>query len=135
MSCLQSEYVHVNNKKYEYLGNLSPGCKGITYAYAKELRQEKTQAEEKLWPLLRNRKLKGKKFRRQHPLANYILDFYCHECKLAVELDGYHHNKKEVKEYDDARTKVLNELGISVLRFWNHEVMEHPEKVLEMIAM
>src|SRR3954464_2664684 len=75
IGCLQSEYVHVNNKKYEYLGNLSPGCKGITYAYAKELRQEKTQAEEKLWPLLRNRKLKGKKFRRQHPLANYILDF------------------------------------------------------------
>ena len=65
----------MSNKKYEYLGNLSPGCKGITYTYAKELRQNKTEAEEKLWSYLRNRKLKGKKFRRQHPIANYILDF------------------------------------------------------------
>lgn len=114
--------------------NLHLGAKASLYLHAKDLRHSQTEAEQKLWTLLRNKQLKGKKFRRQHAIAEYVIDFYCHECKLAVELDGNYHNKKEAKEYDKARTILLNERGITVLRFWNEEVMKEVEKVLEKIA-
>ena len=123
------------SKKDQYRHNLFQGSKSINFERARELRQSKTEAEEKLWELLRNRQLKGKKFRRQHPMAGYILDFYCHECKLAVELDGYHHRSKEQKEYDAARTKILNEIDITVVRFWNAAVMDDVERVLGRIAV
>lgn len=77
--------------------------------------------------------MKAKKFRRQHATADYILDFYCHECKLAIELDGSYHNNEEAKVYDRARTTLLNEYGITVIRFWNEEAMKEVEKVLEKI--
>jgi very-short-patch-repair endonuclease len=94
-----------------------------------ELRLRTTEAEQKLWFLLRNRQLKGKKFRRQHAIANYVVDFYCNECKLAIELDGNFH-VDEAKNYDKSRTALLAELGITVLRFWNEEVMSDPGGVL-----
>ena len=72
----------------KYLGKLHHGSKAFTQEYARELRLRTTKAEQKLWSLLRNRQLRGKKFRRQHAIANYIVDFYCNECKLAIELDG-----------------------------------------------
>ena len=122
----------MDDKKYNY--NLHKGTRGSTYEHARELRQKETEAEKLLWVLLRNRKLKGKKFRRQHAMADYVLDFYCHECKLAVELDGNFHSEKEQQEYDTARTNLLNEFDIKVIRFWNHEVTNEPEKVLEKIA-
>ena len=118
----------------KYLFNLHKGARSSTHQFARELRHTETEAEKKLWSLLRNRQLKGKKFRRQHAVADYVLDFYCHECKLAVELDGNAHAKKEKQEYDTARTNLLNEFGIKVIRFWNNEVMKEPEKVLERIA-
>ena len=120
------------NKKY--FNNLHKGAKASTHQHARELRKTDTEAEQKLWNLLRNRQLKEKKFRRQHAIDQYILDFYCHECKLAIELDGNHHSEKEVQEYDRARTVLLNQYGISVLRFWNYEVISEVEKVLEKIA-
>lgn len=83
---------------------------------------------------IRNRQLKGKKFRRQHAIAHYVLDFYCHECKLAVEVDGSYHKSEEAREYDKGRTALLNAHGITVLRFWNKDVMKEIEKVLEKIA-
>ena len=122
----------MSDKKYNY--NLHKGTHASTYQHARELRQTETDAEKIMWGFLRNRKLKGKKFRRQHALANYVLDFYCHECKLAVELDGNFHGEKEQQEYDTARTNLLNEHDIKVVRFWNKEVMNEPEKVLEKIA-
>ena len=64
------------------------------------------------------------KFRRQHPFGNYVLDFYCHEIKLCIEADGSIHNEKDIKEYDIERTKVLNENGITVLRFTNKEIID-----------
>jgi very-short-patch-repair endonuclease len=82
---------------------------------------------------LRNRQLKQKKFRRQHAIAIYVLDFYCNECKLAIELDGEHHSAAEAKDYDSGRTLLLNEHGITLLRFWNTEVLNKTEKVLEKI--
>jgi len=121
----------VDVNKYKH--NLHKGSQAFTFEHARDLRRTETEAEILLWKFLRNRKLKGKKFRRQHPLADYILDFYCHECKLAVELDGNHHRVKDQKEYDRARTQALNEFDIKVIRFWNHEVINETEKVLEKI--
>jgi very-short-patch-repair endonuclease len=118
----------------KYLGQLHQGAKASTHEHAKELRQRSTEAEQKLWVLLRNRQLKGKKFRRQHAIAHYVLDFYCHESKLAIELDGNFHTAAEVKEYDNSRTALLNESGITVLRFWNNEVMNDVSKVLQKIT-
>ena len=70
------------------------------------------------------------KFRRQHPFGNYVLDFYCHEIKLCVEADGGIHNEKDIIEYDIERTKVLNENGISVLRFTNEAIINSIGKVI-----
>ena len=123
-----------SNLTDKYLANLHQGTKAATQEYARELRNRTTEAEQKLWSLLRNRQLKGKKFRRQHAIANYVADFYCNESKLVIELDGNFHTETETKEYDKSRTNLLNELGITVLRFWNEEVIKDPGKVLEKIS-
>jgi len=101
-----------------------------TYDNAHYLRMAQTEAEEKLWQSLRNRKLMNLKFRRQHPFGKYVLDFYCHEVKLCVEADGSIHNEKDISEYDEHRTKVLNESGITVLRFTNQEIIESITSVI-----
>ena len=118
------------SSKDKYLGKLHLGSKASTQVYAKQLRLRTTEAEQKLWSLLRNRQLKGKKFRRQHAIANYVVDFYCNESKLAIELDGSVHADEVAKDYDKSRTALLAELGIKVLRFWNKEVISHPGRVL-----
>jgi very-short-patch-repair endonuclease len=120
--------------KDKYLANLHHGTKASTHEYARELRLRTTEAENKLWSLLRNRQVKGKKFRRQHAIANYIVDFYCNECKLAIELDGNFHTDEVAKDYDKSRTALLTELGTTLLRFWNEEIMTNPAKVLIRIA-
>ena len=97
--------------------NIYHGARSSTFENAQSLRRPSTDAEQLLSALLRNRQLKGKKFRRQHPIAHYIADFYCHECKLVVELDGHHHKNPEAKEYDQIRTSILNDLGVTVLRY------------------
>jgi very-short-patch-repair endonuclease len=119
-----------SNLRDEYLARLHHGSKASTQEYARELRLRTTEAEKKLWYLLRNRQLKGKKFRRQHAIANYVVDFYCSECKLVIELDGNFHTDEAAKDYDKSRTALLTELGITVLRFWNEEVISDPERVL-----
>ena len=99
-------------------------------AFARHLRRELTDAERLLWSLLRNRRFYGLKFRRQHPLGSFVLDFYCHEAKLAVELDGGQHNRPEKRFRDERRTSFLKKNGIKVARFWNHEVLQQTESVL-----
>src|SRR3989338_11445231 len=98
----------------------------------KELRKNQTKAEEMLWWYLRGQKL-GVKFKRQHSIGGYILDFYCPEKKLIIELDGEIHNTKEAKEYDAVRDKYFKELGYKVLRFKNRELENDTEKVLDRI--
>jgi isoleucyl-tRNA synthetase/very-short-patch-repair endonuclease len=98
---------------------------------AKELRKNQTEVEKKLWQALRKDQLEGYGFRRQHPVGSYIVDFACVEKKLIVELDGGQH--AENIAYDDARTKFLNEAGYTVLRFWNFEINENFEEVLQTI--
>ena len=90
-----------------------------------------TDAERKLWAMLRARQVDGMKFRRQHPFENYILDFVCIESKVVIEIDGGQH--QEQRPADDIRTKVLEDAGFRVLRFWNHDVLLHPEAVAEKI--
>ncbi|MCX7841129.1 MAG: endonuclease domain-containing protein [Anaerolineae bacterium] len=98
---------------------------------ARALRRPMTPAEAKLWSRLRNRQLGGFKFRRQHPIGNYIVDFYCAEAKLTIELDGDSHAVQV--EYDQQRTAWLVEQGYREIRFWNREVLQNIEGVLEQI--
>ena len=101
--------------------------------FARTMRESCTDAEAKLWQQLRGRSLNGYKFCRQHPLAGYILDFYCARCRLAVELDGGQHGDGAAKRYDARRTERLNELGVRVLRFRDDEVLREPQIVAEEI--
>jgi very-short-patch-repair endonuclease len=117
----------------DYNENLHNNANPSTYENARHLRQVKTDAEEKLWHSLRNRKVQNLKFRRQHPFGNYVLDFYCHEKKLCIEADGGIHNEKDIAAYDIERTKVLNENGITVLRFTNEEIITKMETVINTI--
>ena len=100
------------------------------FYYARENRKTETETERILWEALRDRKLHGFKFRRQHPISDFIADFYCHECRLIVELDGKYHNVKEQIQYDNGRTYELNELKIKVMRFTNEEVVKNLEHVV-----
>ena len=100
---------------------------------ARQLRKRQTETEARLWSHLRSRQIKGMKFRRQHSVSPYILDFYCPEAHLAIELDGGGHTEKSQKLYDYNREKVLALYGIRVLRFWDNEVWEELESVLQEI--
>src|SRR5208282_5992414 len=100
----------------------------------KELRHTLTPAEASLWKSLQRSQVGGKKFRRQHSVGNYILDFYCPECRLAVELDGQTHFYPKTWENDCRRTEYLERLQIRVLRFENRDVFEHREWVLRTIS-
>ena len=99
----------------------------------KKLRNNLTPAEAKLWSLLKNGQLENRKFRRQHSVGPYVLDFYCPSEKLCIELDGIVHFTEEGYEYDTARTEYLKTLNIRVMRFENKDVFENAEGVLEEI--
>jgi adenine-specific DNA-methyltransferase len=117
-----------------YRENLFKGALPSLFEKAKQMRLvDTTEAEEKLWQILRNRQIENCKFRRQHPLYKFIADFYCHEKKLVVEVDGGYHNEKEQKEYDELRTEIINKYGIQVLRFTNEEVLNDIKNVKEKI--
>jgi very-short-patch-repair endonuclease len=100
----------------------------------KELRNNATQAEIILWQSLKKSQLKGRKFRRQQNIENYIVDFYCPEEKLVVELDGQVHFEEEQKKYDEERTRFIEALGIRVIRIENQDVLYSIESVLKRIA-
>ena len=97
------------------------------------MRSESTDAERKLWWILRSRKLDGFKFRRQYPVGGYIVDFVCLKPRLVVELDGGQHDEPSARSYDEKRTKRLEELGLRVIRFWDPDVLKHPHEVAEAI--
>jgi very-short-patch-repair endonuclease len=100
---------------------------------ARRLRQESTDAERKLWLFLRNQGM-GVKFRRQHPMGNFIVDFVCLEAKLVVELDGGQHDRDADRAADTEQTRYLEERGYRVLRFWNNEVLSEIDAVLARIG-
>ena len=102
---------------------------------ARELRKNQTEAEELLWQLLRNRQVNNLKFRRQHPLkVGFILDFYCAEAKLGIEVDGAYHNQNEQQKYDAERTKIIGEYDIRIIRFTNEQVLQNTEQVIKDIV-
>ena len=98
---------------------------------SRELRQPQTPPEQRLWAALRDRRLGGYKFRRQHPIDRFIVDFFCHECSLVVEVDGDSHATQI--EYDQARTEWLNDHGYTVVRFTNQDIYKRFPAVLEAI--
>ena len=98
---------------------------------ARELRGQMTEAESLLWQQLKGRRFQGFKFRRQRPLGPYILDFVCLEAGLVIEIDGGQHSDQQA--YDLARTALIERQRLTVIRFWNHEVMNETPAVLEKI--
>lgn len=112
---------------------LHQGAKGDVFSFARILRKKQTSAEDLLWARLRSSKLDGYKFRRQHPIKNWIADFYCHEAKLIIEVDGRIHLDKEQKQSDDGRTYELERLGLRLIRFTNEEVESDIKNVLKEI--
>jgi very-short-patch-repair endonuclease len=101
--------------------------------FARTMRRQPTDAEAKLWRMLRMKAIAGYKFRRQHRVAGYILDFYCPSRRLAIELDGGQHADPVQAEHDRIRTMRLNQLGICVLRFWDNDALKHADAVADEI--
>ncbi len=102
-------------------------------SYRKDLRNHLTPAEAELWKYLKDSQLKGKKFRRQHSIKNFIVDLYCPEERLVKELDGQGHLQLYGAKNDDERDTVLKNMGIRVLRFENKEIFKNLDQVLETI--
>ncbi|MEO8431188.1 MAG: DUF559 domain-containing protein [Acidobacteriota bacterium] len=101
---------------------------------ARELREDSTDAERALWWRLRSRQLLGVKFRRQHPICLFVVDFVAVKERLAVELDGGHHARDAIRGEDSERTRDIESHGYRMLRFWNTDVLLNVEGVLETIA-
>jgi very-short-patch-repair endonuclease len=119
------------NKARQYRGGYQfAGLENL----ARELRENQTTAEALFWQILRNRKLLGFKFRRQHQFGDYIADFYCHEGRLVIECDGSVHDRIEQWHHDQNRDAYLIAQGLRVLRFTNDQILNDTEKVLEKIS-
>ncbi|MSP52830.1 MAG: endonuclease domain-containing protein [Gammaproteobacteria bacterium] len=101
--------------------------------FKRQLRTNQTDAESMLWYNLRAKRFCNFKFRRQVQIRKYIVDFVCHEHKLIIELDGGQHNETLIRLKDNVRTKVLESEGYNVIRFWNHDVLQNRDAVLDKI--
>src|SRR5215210_4241936 len=117
-----------------YREHLYKGASGKILGSARILRKQMTGSEQILWEQLRDRKLSGFKIRRQHPIGSYIADFYCHEAKLVIEVDGHVHDSKEQAIYDMNRTKDLDLIDIKVIRFKNEDIEQRLTEVLKTIG-
>jgi len=100
---------------------------------ARKLRRESTFAEKFLWQVLRRKALQGYKFRRQHPIGQYIADFYCHNALLVIEVDGDIHDDEDIKKKDAIRDRVMRRFGLKILRFSNEEVLFNAHIVVAQI--
>ncbi len=107
--------------------------RGFSRENERQLRAGQTEAERLTWNMVRGRRLGGYKFRRQHRFGDYILDFYCPELRLGIELDGEHHFTEGGKLGDEIRTRYLAEQGITIIRFENHDVIANPTVVAETV--
>ncbi len=107
--------------------------KGFLKSRRKDLRNNMPKAEWLLWAELRNKKLKGYRFRRQASINSFVVDFYCPQLRLAIEIDGDSHCGDKAAYYDDFRQKNIESLGIKVIRFTNNNVYENIDEVIERI--
>lgn len=105
--------------------------KEIKKRFARILRNQQTNSEKIVWELIRDRKFMNLKFRRQHVIEGFVLDFYCHEIRLGIEIDGGIHNKR--KDYDRIRQQIIESEGIAVLRISNKEISENKRSILQKI--
>ncbi|WP_235003983.1 endonuclease domain-containing protein [Aequorivita lipolytica] len=119
----------MEKNKLKILG-MHDGATPSVFRNAAKLRVSMTETELKLWEYLKIKPL-GFKFRRQHPIGGFVLDFYCHKLKLSIEIDGGYHLTKEQTEKDKIRTNYLSEIGISEIRFTNEQVLNKYENVIE----
>lgn len=109
------------------------GAKPSLFRNADKLRRNPTEAEEILWKHLRNRQMEGVRFRRQHPIKGFVVDFYAHQLKFAIEVDGGYHLDRVQQFYDRDREEILIEAQITIVRFTNEEVQYHLNEVLACI--
>jgi very-short-patch-repair endonuclease len=100
---------------------------------ARQFRKKETRAEKLMWRWLRNRRFNGYKFRRQHSIGDYHLDFFCEEAELAIELDGSGHGYPRQQRHDNEREKFLTSRGIKTLRFWNSHLMRNAQSIRDTI--
>jgi uroporphyrinogen-III synthase len=100
---------------------------------AGDLRKSMTKAEKVLWERLRNRQVKGYRFRRQHPVKEFVVDFFCYDALLSIEVDGEVHNDPYQNERDEQRTIIIKKLGIKELRFTNEQVLNQIDEVIQEI--
>lgn len=121
--------------KPNYQEGMWKGAPSSSFLKAQALRKNETEAEKILWERLRNNQLKGYKFRRQHPISLFIADFYCHQLKLIIEIDGEYHHLPEQIEKDLERTQILESNGLQLIRFTNEEVQENLEGVIAKITL
>ena len=121
----------LKSKTRQYEENVNYGASPEIIVRAKTLRKIMTNAEKLLWTALKDKQLDGFKFRRQHPIWIFVADFYCHQAKLIVELDGAIHQQTKAKDLN--RTAELKNFGIKVIRFANEEVLEDLNHVLSQI--
>ena len=101
--------------------------------FAKSNRKESTKSEKIIWNLIRNKKI-GARFRRQHQIGDYVIDFVSIEKKLIIEIDGGQHNNEQDVKYDEKRTLYLKNLGFKVIRFWNNDVLNNLDGVYDIIS-
>ncbi len=111
----------------------APVINNLRRARALHLRQNETQAEIKLWHALKRLNLKGSHFRRQMPIGTYIIDFACPAARIIIEVDGSQHSGGPTLSHDLKRTAWLSAEGYRVLRFWNNDVLQNPDAVLDAI--
>ncbi|MFT5667173.1 MAG: very-short-patch-repair endonuclease [Vicingaceae bacterium] len=102
---------------------------------ARERRNNSTKSEIKLWQMLKGKQLMGFDFHRQKPLLDYIVDFYCYELNLVIELDGYSHQFAEVQEKDQRKQNALEDIGLKVMRFEDGEVMQNVDEVMRILEV
>jgi very-short-patch-repair endonuclease len=116
-----------------WMSEMHQNSSSLIFQRARSLRSTQTKAEKILWSHLRNRKLNGLKFRRQHPILSFIADFYCHELRLIIEVDGEVHHQAGQQSYDQRRQKELEISGIKMIRICNSDIIENCNTVLENI--
>lgn len=140
-NCCESLCIKKKKSIYSYtfyvifrnMSTMFYGAHASIFRNAEKLRNNMTPTEKKLWEALSNNKLDGFRFKNQHPINKFIVDFYCHKARLVIELDGEVHNEREQADYDRGRTYEIESFGLRVIRFTNDQIEKHFEDVLKEI--
>lgn len=131
-----SNFVNIESQKSlsrDLRVNMFYGAQPILFEFAKQMRNNPTEAEKFLWEQLSGDKIEDVRFRRQHPVLYFIADFYCHKAGLIIQVDGGYHKLEEQFEYDKNRDSELEEFGLKVIRFTNEQVLFDIENTVNKI--